>query len=99
MEAAQAEKEQKEAEKDKKRKGNRGKKQNQRKCVKILYRQRKLTRTSVRSVVSSMMKMSFKMLGSDVTTMTVEGRSITVPGCQIQQDAKLSLTYAFTAKF
>ena len=56
---------------------------------------------SVRSVVPSMMKMGFKMLGLDVTTMTVEGGSITgVPvsaGCQVLEKVHMPLLLCFRA--
>ena len=58
-------------------------------------------RTSARSVVPRMMKMSFKMLGSKVTTMTVEGGSITgVPvsaGCQALEKGTMPLLLSVRA--
>ena len=64
-------------------------------CSINMYRQRELTRVSVRSVVPSMMKMGFKMLGSNVTTMTVEGGSITgapvSAGCQALEKVHVPL--------
>ena len=70
-------------------------------CSINMYRQRELTRMSVRSVVPSMIKMGFKMPGSDVTTMTVEGGSITgVPvsaGCQALEKVHMPVLLRFRA--